>query len=178
MRRYLLDRLMNWLSLLLLLGTTVFLVVSWPRIPSEVPMHFNALGEIDRWGGKGGPAGDRLGGLRPDDGGGALPQPLEHRRPDHRGKPGASLPAAGASAEHPQVLDHSHVRRTHPLVRPGPAPAGMVLAGGAGGPVRGHDLLAGPGDPGPIGPGNGAARHLACTGPKVLPLRKRRSMLK
>ena len=48
MRRYLLDRLMNWLSLLLLLGTTVFLVVSWPRIPSEVPMHFNALGEIDR----------------------------------------------------------------------------------------------------------------------------------
>lgn len=54
MRRYLLDRLMNWLSLLLLLGTTVFLVVSWPRIPSEVPMHFNALGEIDRWGGKGG----------------------------------------------------------------------------------------------------------------------------
>lgn len=54
MRRYLLDRLMNWLSLLLLLGTTVFLVVSWPHIPAEVPMHFNALGEIDRWGGKGG----------------------------------------------------------------------------------------------------------------------------
>lgn len=54
MRRYLLDRLMNWLSLLLLLGTTVFLAVSWQRIPSEVPIHFNALGEIDRWGGKGG----------------------------------------------------------------------------------------------------------------------------
>ncbi len=54
MRRYLLDKVMNGLSLLLLLGMTVFLVVAWRHIPAEVPMHFNALGEIDRWGGKGG----------------------------------------------------------------------------------------------------------------------------
>lgn len=53
MERRFLDRLMNWLSLLLLAATTLFLLLSWQHIPEEVPMHFNALGEIDRWGGKG-----------------------------------------------------------------------------------------------------------------------------
>lgn len=52
MKRHFLDRLMNWLSLLLLAATTLFLLLSWQGIPAEIPMHFNALGEIDRWGGK------------------------------------------------------------------------------------------------------------------------------
>lgn len=52
MKRRFLDRLMNWLSLLLLAATTLFLLLSWQGIPAEIPMHFNALGEIDRWGGK------------------------------------------------------------------------------------------------------------------------------
>lgn len=50
MRKHALDRLMNRLSLLVLLGTAVFLMVYWHRIPTRVPMHFNAAGEIDRWG--------------------------------------------------------------------------------------------------------------------------------
>lgn len=52
MKKHTLDQLMNRLSLLLLLGTAVFLVVYWRRIPEEIPMHFNAVGEIDRWGSK------------------------------------------------------------------------------------------------------------------------------
>ena len=52
MRKHSLDKLMNRLSLLLVLGTAVFLAVYWRSIPEEVPMHFNAAGEIDRWGSK------------------------------------------------------------------------------------------------------------------------------
>lgn len=52
MKKHPLDKLMNRLSLLALLGTGGFLGLSWSRIPAEVPMHFNAAGEIDRWGGK------------------------------------------------------------------------------------------------------------------------------
>ena len=40
------------LALLLLLGTIVFLIVSWTHIPDTVPTHFNAKGGIDGWGGK------------------------------------------------------------------------------------------------------------------------------
>ena len=54
MRKHTLDKLMDRLSLLLLLGTVAFLVVYWRHIPEEVPMHFNAAGEIDRWDSKGG----------------------------------------------------------------------------------------------------------------------------
>ena len=50
MKKHPLDRWMNRLSLLILLGTTVFLILYWGRIPAQVPMHFNAAGEIDRWG--------------------------------------------------------------------------------------------------------------------------------
>lgn len=49
MKKYPLDQIMNRLSLLLLLGTVVFLTAFWQRIPDEVLMHFNAAGEIDRW---------------------------------------------------------------------------------------------------------------------------------
>lgn len=54
MQKHSLDKLMNRLSLALLLGTAAFLIVYWHRIPEEVPMHFNAAGEIDRWGSKSG----------------------------------------------------------------------------------------------------------------------------
>lgn len=49
MKKYPLDQIMNRLSLLLLLGTVIFLTAFWQRIPDKVPMHFNAAGEIDRW---------------------------------------------------------------------------------------------------------------------------------
>lgn len=52
MNKHPLDKLMNRLSLLVLVGTVVFLAGYWKQIPAEVPMHYNAAGEIDRWGSK------------------------------------------------------------------------------------------------------------------------------
>ena len=52
MKKHPLDRLMNRLSLLVLAGDAAFLAACWHRIPAEVPMHFNAAGQIDRWGDK------------------------------------------------------------------------------------------------------------------------------
>lgn len=52
MNKHPLDKLMNRLCLLILLGTAAFLVLYWRCIPTEVPMHYNAAGEIDRWGSK------------------------------------------------------------------------------------------------------------------------------
>ena len=36
----------------LLLGMFIFLFLFWKRIPEQVPAHFNAAGEVDRWSGK------------------------------------------------------------------------------------------------------------------------------
>ncbi len=40
------------LSLAILLGTIVFLALSWGRIPDMVPNHFNGAGEISGWASK------------------------------------------------------------------------------------------------------------------------------
>lgn len=34
------------------LGMIIFLIVVWKRLPAEVPAHYNAAGEVDRWGSK------------------------------------------------------------------------------------------------------------------------------
>lgn len=34
------------------LGSIVFLIIIWSDLPKEVPAHYNALGEVDRWGSK------------------------------------------------------------------------------------------------------------------------------
>lgn len=34
------------------LGSIIFLIFIWGALPKEVPAHYNALGEIDRWGSK------------------------------------------------------------------------------------------------------------------------------
>ncbi len=36
----------------LFIGTIAFIVFSWNSIPDKVPGHYNALGEVDRWGSK------------------------------------------------------------------------------------------------------------------------------
>lgn len=33
-------------------GMIVFLIVVWGKLPDQVPAHFNAAGEVDRWGSK------------------------------------------------------------------------------------------------------------------------------
>lgn len=34
------------------LGSIIFLIIIWEALPREVPGHYNALGEVDRWGSK------------------------------------------------------------------------------------------------------------------------------
>lgn len=34
------------------LGSLIFLIYIWPELPKEVPAHYNAAGEVDRWGSK------------------------------------------------------------------------------------------------------------------------------
>ena len=36
----------------LYLGSTILLIIMWNALPEEVPAHYNALGEVDRWGSK------------------------------------------------------------------------------------------------------------------------------
>lgn len=40
------------LSILILIGTYVYLLIRWKELPELVPGHYNAAGEIDRWGSK------------------------------------------------------------------------------------------------------------------------------
>ena len=34
------------------LGSIIFLIYNWNSLPNQVPAHFNAAGEVDRWGSK------------------------------------------------------------------------------------------------------------------------------
>lgn len=44
--------LLNWMCLLILIGSAIYLAFTWNNIPSKIPAHYNAAGEIDRWGNK------------------------------------------------------------------------------------------------------------------------------
>lgn len=46
------HRLMQILSFSMLIGTFLFLIVYWDSIPDKIPAHYNALGEINRFGKK------------------------------------------------------------------------------------------------------------------------------
>lgn len=47
------DKILNCLSRIILIGTTMFLICYWKYIPAQVPMHHDFAGNIDRWGAKG-----------------------------------------------------------------------------------------------------------------------------
>lgn len=47
------DIVINLICLFLLLGLAAYLAVNWNNIPDKIPGHYNAMGEIDRWGNKG-----------------------------------------------------------------------------------------------------------------------------
>jgi uncharacterized membrane protein len=34
------------------IGSIIFLIIVWSKLPQEVPAHFNAAGEVNRWGSK------------------------------------------------------------------------------------------------------------------------------
>ena len=37
-------------AVLLILATAAFLLIRWPLIPDRIPGHYNAVGQVDRWG--------------------------------------------------------------------------------------------------------------------------------
>lgn len=43
---------MEILSILLLIGMIIFLCSYWNQIPDTIPGHYNAMGQVDRWGNK------------------------------------------------------------------------------------------------------------------------------
>lgn len=46
------DVVINLFCLLLLVGIVAILIVNWSNIPDKIPGHYNAVGEVDRWGNK------------------------------------------------------------------------------------------------------------------------------
>ncbi len=44
---------MEYICRILLIGTLIYLIVRWNTIPDQIPIHYNAAGDIDGWGGKG-----------------------------------------------------------------------------------------------------------------------------
>lgn len=53
MNRKVIYLIMNIIGFLALLGSTVFILVSWSHIPDQIPTHYNFAGEADGYGGKG-----------------------------------------------------------------------------------------------------------------------------
>ncbi len=47
------DTVMEYICRILLIGTLIYLIVRWNTIPDQIPIHYNAAGDIDGWGGKG-----------------------------------------------------------------------------------------------------------------------------
>ena len=47
------QKILEGLSLALLAGMFLGPLIFWSQIPSQIPGHYNAAGEITRWGGKG-----------------------------------------------------------------------------------------------------------------------------
>ncbi|NFS28790.1 DUF1648 domain-containing protein [Clostridium botulinum] len=42
------DIIINFLSLLCLFGTAIYLIISWSTIPSKIPGHYNTTGVVDK----------------------------------------------------------------------------------------------------------------------------------
>ena len=47
------QRILGILAPVVLLGSIVFVLIRFPHLPEQIPIHFNAKGEIDGWGGRG-----------------------------------------------------------------------------------------------------------------------------
>lgn len=49
MGKTIMNKIINILCLLMLVGMTVYLIVKWKDIPNLVPAHYNIAGEVDRF---------------------------------------------------------------------------------------------------------------------------------
>ena len=47
------DILVNILCIGMLAGVLIYLALNWGKLPDPLPAHYNAAGEVDRWGSKG-----------------------------------------------------------------------------------------------------------------------------
>ena len=47
------EKSLDLICAIIFLANLVYLLAEWSHIPSQVPTHFNALGEADAWGNKG-----------------------------------------------------------------------------------------------------------------------------
>ncbi len=46
------ERVWDSIGYSIYLGSIIFLIIVWGKLPEEVPGHYNAFGEVDRWGSK------------------------------------------------------------------------------------------------------------------------------
>ena len=47
-----LENVLNIISLLVYIGSVIHLFMHWSSLPNRVPIHYNLVGEIDKWGSK------------------------------------------------------------------------------------------------------------------------------
>ena len=47
------DHILDTICWILVIGIPVFLLINWKQIPDSIPMHYDAMGNVDRWGTKG-----------------------------------------------------------------------------------------------------------------------------
>ena len=48
------DKVLEAICVFCIAGAILYLIINWSNLPNEVPMHFDAMGNIDRWGKKSG----------------------------------------------------------------------------------------------------------------------------
>ncbi|MCR8634298.1 DUF1648 domain-containing protein [Paenibacillus radicis (ex Xue et al. 2023)] len=48
-----LEVLHDVISIVVILSSIAYLFVEWPKLPAQIPTHFNGSGKVDGWGGKG-----------------------------------------------------------------------------------------------------------------------------
>lgn len=46
------ERLWNIAGIIIFISSIIFLIGVWKQLPDQVPAHYNAVGEVDRWGSK------------------------------------------------------------------------------------------------------------------------------
>lgn len=46
------EKIANIIGCMAILFSLIFIAWNWSSLPAQVPMHFNGIGEIDRWGSK------------------------------------------------------------------------------------------------------------------------------
>lgn len=53
LKRTAFEKIADTAALFLFIGSIGYLIQQWSLLPDKVPAHYNALGEVDRWGAKG-----------------------------------------------------------------------------------------------------------------------------